>query len=80
MDHRRAAEQGLQRARDAAVAADEAKGQWLANMSHEIRTPLNGIVNCVELCLDTSLDGEQTEFLQLVRSTPRVGPTIAVLV
>lgn len=34
----------LSGARDAALAASEAKSVFLANMSHEIRTPLNGVL------------------------------------
>ena len=36
--------QELAVARDAALAASEAKSLFLANMSHEIRTPLNGVL------------------------------------
>ena len=36
-------------ARDAAVAAAEAKAQFLANMSHEIRTPMNGVLGVLHL-------------------------------
>jgi CheY-like chemotaxis protein len=36
-------------ARDAALAAAEAKAQFLANMSHEIRTPMNGVLGVLHL-------------------------------
>jgi signal transduction histidine kinase/CheY-like chemotaxis protein len=40
-----------QRARAAAVAANEAKSAFLANMSHELRTPLNGILGYAQILL-----------------------------
>ena len=56
----------LQRAKEAADAANRSKSEFLANMSHEIRTPLNAIIGFSTLALKTELTLRQHDYLQRV--------------
>ena len=57
------------RAEDAARAANHAKSIFLASMSHEIRTPMNGIIGMTEVVLESQLNTDQRDNLNIVRSS-----------
>jgi len=47
----------------------DAKGRFLSNMSHEIRTPLNGISGMVNFLLDSPLNTEQLEHVNIIKAS-----------
>ncbi|MBU1700592.1 MAG: response regulator [Candidatus Eisenbacteria bacterium] len=64
---RERAEVAMQHAMAIANDANQVKSEFLANISHEFRTPMNGIIGMTMLTLDSDLDEDQRENLEIVK-------------
>ncbi|PDT90963.1 ATPase [Bradyrhizobium sp. Y36] len=76
-DHALAEHDAAERARSAAVAANETKSRFLAVVSHELRTPLNGVMGVLQLLDDGSLSDAQRRHLTTAAAS---GETLIALV
>ncbi|QJC51739.1 PAS domain S-box protein [Paenibacillus albicereus] len=55
--------------KEAAEATNRAKNEFLSMMSHEIRNPMNGILGLTRMMLDTPLEGEARQYIELIRKS-----------
>jgi signal transduction histidine kinase len=67
----------LRQAKEAAEAANRSKSDFLANMSHEMRTPMTAILGMADLLWETSLTGDQRQYVEVFR---RAGSKLLTLI
>ncbi|SCW33210.1 HAMP domain-containing protein [Rhizobium mongolense subsp. loessense] len=70
----------LEIARDAAMAATQAKSKFLASMSHELRTPLNAILGITEMLQEDASEAGQGELIEPLQRVSRAGKHLLKLI
>lgn len=60
------ADRQLVHAREEVKEAHRERNELVANVTHELRTPVNGIMGLAQNLLDTPLNGEQKETVELI--------------
>lgn len=70
----------LEIARDAAMAATQAKSKFLASMSHELRTPLNAILGITEMLQEDANEAGQDELVEPLGRVVRAGKHLLKLI
>ena len=74
---RKAAEEELRKAKEAAESANQTKSTFLSTMTHELRTPMNGVLGLTGLLLDTELNPAQLDLVNTIRAS---GDTLLTLI
>jgi polar amino acid transport system substrate-binding protein len=58
-------------ARDQALEVSNLKSEFVARISHEIRTPISGVLGMIELLMDSKLNHEQRELVELLHDSAK---------
>ena len=67
IEERKIIEQKIIEEKNKAEFANNAKSEFLSKMSHEIRTPMNGIIGFTDIILETNLNKNQKEFIEIIK-------------
>lgn len=76
LQERKAIQDELLAAKEAAEEANRAKSDFLASMSHEIRTPMNAIMGMTHILQETPLSTKQREYMQKIQEAAQLLLTI----
>jgi PAS domain S-box-containing protein len=77
MTARKAVEEELRAAKEAAESANRMKSTFLSTITHELRTPMNGVLGLSAFLLETDLNAEQLDLVNTIRTS---GNTLLALI
>ena len=61
--------QELKKEKEIALETAKIKQNFLANMSHEMRTPMTGIIGMIDFLLQTPINAQQLEYVNIIKNS-----------